>query len=81
MIAMATFYEDYENRRNRAALASAKPDKKMRLLVRQEENRSAPAILATGIRRSGEFEVMPDTGEDAFSVPWESVLRNLSQHD
>jgi hypothetical protein len=78
---MATYYEDFEDSRCRAALESAKLEKEIRLLVRQEENRLAPSIGATGkLNADGEFEVMPDTAQDSYSVPWAWVQQKLSEH-
>ena len=79
---MATHYLDFEDRRYRAALESVKPPhEKIRVRVRQEENRSGPSIGATGkLRADGEFEVTPDTGQDSFSVPWTWVQQKLGEY-
>lgn len=45
---MPTHYLDFQDNRTRAALVSAKREKPVPVLVRQEENRSAPGIRATG---------------------------------
>lgn len=79
---MATYFIDFEDSRYRAALESVKPPhEKVRVRVRQEENRSAPSIGATGkLSADGEFEVTPDTGQDAFAVSWTWVQQKLGEY-
>jgi hypothetical protein len=79
---MATYYLDLEDSRTRATLESAKPMKAMRVLVRQEEDRSAPSIGATGtLSADGKvFEIMPDAGQESHSWNWGWLQEKLGQY-
>lgn len=79
---MATYYLDIEDSWNRAALESAKPEQRIRCLVRKEEDRSVSSIGATGkLSADGKvFEVTPDIGQEAHSWNWEWLREKLGQH-
>lgn len=78
---MATHYLDFEDSRNRAALESAKPEKKIRVLVRQEENRSAPSIGATGkLSADGKVFDVFVAGQHSHSWNWGWLKEKLSAY-
>jgi hypothetical protein len=77
---MQTYYIDSDDNSNWARIGALKPGDSCRVMVRQEENRSAPSIPATGIlRKDGNFVVTVDKGEEnnTFDAPYLSVMETL----
>jgi hypothetical protein len=76
-----TDFLDLENARVRAAIESAKPEKRIRVLVKAEENRSEPSIGATGKLSADEkvFDVFV-AGRLSHSWNWVWLQEKLSQY-
>lgn len=76
---MPTYYVDYDDNSNWARIGALKPDGSCRVMVRQEENRTAPSIPATGTRTlNGDFVVSVAEGEaNTFDVSYASVMEAL----
>lgn len=76
-----TYFLDLENARLRAAIESAKPEKKIPVLVKAEENRSEPSIGATG-KLSADGKVFDVFVAERLSHSWNWVWlqENLRQY-
>jgi hypothetical protein len=67
-----TFVLDLRNNLNRSTIATAKPNKELRVLVRPEDNPSAESVLATGrlSEDSALFHVVAVTSAGQQSHAW-----------
>lgn len=77
---MPTYFIDYDDNSNWARIGAVKSGGSCRVMVRQEEDRSAPSIPATGFRKeNGDFVVTVGTDEssDTFESSYADVMDTL----
>jgi hypothetical protein len=76
------YYLDLRHSLNRAALESAKRDTPMTILVRPENNPSAPPTKATGRLDGNEFhiEVVTIQGRQSHTWAWEFLCEALGTY-
>ena len=76
-----TYFLDFDDGRNRAALESAKPGKEVRILVKAEENRSEPSVRATGkLSADGKVFDVVVAGQHSHSWTWVWLQEKLGQY-
>jgi hypothetical protein len=77
---MPTYFIDYDDNSNWARIGALKLGDTCRVMVRQEENRAAPSISATGTRQhDDEFVVSVSEGDETFKFEdaYTSVMHTL----
>ena len=83
---MPTYYVDYDDNSNWARIGALKPGGSCRVMVRQEEDRSAPSIPATGTRKeNGDFIVTVSNNDgsdsiDSFDLSFAEVMDTLDTY-
>jgi hypothetical protein len=81
LVVELTYFLDFDDSRNRAALRSVRPAKEVRVLVKQEENRSAPKIGAIGkLSADGKVFDVSVAGQRSHSWNWVWLQEKLSQY-
>jgi hypothetical protein len=77
---MPTYFVDYDDNSNWARIGALKPDGSCRVMVRQEENPTAPSVPANGTRKeNGDFILTVSNAEasETIDLTYSEVMETL----